>query len=70
MIKEIRRTELIKQRKAAGLSQADVGYKLGISSSNYNRIEAGYSNPKPEVAEQIIELLKLPRDYFGSVPTQ
>lgn len=70
MIDEIRRTELIKQRKAAGLSQADVSYKVGISCSMYNRIEAGYNNPRPEVAEQIIDLLKLPRDYFGSIPAQ
>lgn len=68
MIDEIRRTELIKQRKAAGLSQADAAYKLGISSSMYNRIEAGYNSPRPEVAERFIDLFGLPRDYFGSVP--
>ena len=64
MISEIRRKELQEKRKEAGLSQFDTAYKLGISGAVYQRIEAGYVKPRPDVAERLVEMFNLPKTYF------
>ncbi len=64
MISEIRRIELQKKRKEAGLSQYDAAYKLGISGGLYQRIEAGYVKPRPDIQEKIVGMFDLPKDYF------
>lgn len=65
MLEEIRRNELRQKRLDAGLSQSDAAYKSGISTSLYQRIEAGYNTPREDVAEKLITLFQLPKNYFA-----
>lgn len=64
MLDEIVRKELKARRNEAHMNQSDVAFKVGISGSAYQRIEYGYVDPKPSVAEKLIELFDLPADYF------
>lgn len=70
MIEEIRRKELRQKRLDAGLSQSDAAYKAGISTAFYQRIEAGYNTPREEVAEKLVNLFQLPKNYFTKAQAQ
>lgn len=48
---------LIKERKCALLTQADVARMAQISQPSYNAIEQGKSSPKPETAKRIASAL-------------
>lgn len=54
-----------KRRKELGLTQEDVGYKVGISRAYMGYIEQGRNAPSLEVLEKISKVLKSPiRDFF------
>jgi DNA-binding XRE family transcriptional regulator len=55
----IPRKKLIKARKEKGLSQAQVGFMLGVSRSFYNQIEKGHRNPRYETTKKLCAFFDL-----------
>ncbi|WKZ26086.1 MAG: helix-turn-helix transcriptional regulator [bacterium] len=54
-----------KRRKELGLTQEDVGYKVGISRAYMGYIEQGRNAPSLEILEKIAKALKSPiSDFF------
>jgi DNA-binding XRE family transcriptional regulator len=55
-----------KRRKEVGLTQEDLGYKVGISRAYMGYIEQGRYAPSLEVLEKIAKALKTPiGDFFS-----
>jgi len=54
-----------KRRKQLGITQEDVGYKVGISRAYMGYIEQGRNAPSLEILEKIAKVLKSPiSDFF------
>lgn len=54
-----------RRRKELGLTQEDVGYKVGISRAYMGYIEQGRNAPSLEVLEKIAKVLRSPiKDFF------
>jgi transcriptional regulator with XRE-family HTH domain len=53
-----------KRRKELGLTQEDVGYKVGISRAYMGYIEQGRNAPSLEILEKIAKALKSPMSDF------
>ena len=54
-----------KRRKQLGITQEDVGYKVGISRAYMGYIEQGRNAPSLEILEKIAKILKSPiSDFF------
>ena len=53
-----------KRRKELGLTQEDVGYKVGISRAYMGYIEQGRNAPSLEILEKIAKVLKSPISNF------
>lgn len=67
MINVGRRDELISRRQNKLMSQIKMAARLGISQTQYYKIENGYANPTEEQAKVICEEFDLPADYFKPV---
>ena len=53
---------IVEKRKERGLTQAELGAKLGISGKAVSKWERGLSKPCDEHLEKLIDLLGLPVD--------
>lgn len=51
---------LKKARKKIGLTQANVGEKVGITANSYARIEQGRAKPSYDTLKLICKILKIP----------
>lgn len=49
--------KMIEERKKLGLTQYDLGVKIGVRRSTIACIEAGYSRPTVETAKAIADFL-------------
>jgi transcriptional regulator with XRE-family HTH domain len=52
------------RRKALGMSQEDVAYKLKIEQTDLSKIERGAKRPSPQLARQLAAALQLPANAF------
>lgn len=50
-------------RKRLGLTQKQVGEKVGISPNHYAKIERGEEPPSPGTHEAILKVLKIKLEY-------
>lgn len=65
MVREpAKRTLLISKRRRKLITQQAVAAAVGISQAQYSNIENGYSTPSPHVAESLVEMFRLRKDYF------
>lgn len=64
MFEYTKRQLLIDKRKEMGEKQVCVAAEIGISPSQYGRIELGYTKPAPRVADLLIQHFDLPTNYF------
>lgn len=55
---------MTKVRKRKGISQADVGKKIGINGDAYGRYERNEVRPTIEMAVKIAQALKVSLDYL------
>ncbi len=60
-------TKLKEAREKAGMSQADVASKIGVSQPAYCYIENGDKIPSLPVAKQIAILLNISLDYLTGI---
>lgn len=62
--------ERIKEgRRARGLTQFELAEALSVSKQAISQYENGSNSPKPEVFEEMCEVLQLPHSYFSkSIP--
>ncbi len=58
------RAWLIEIRKEAGMTQSQTAKAASITQPSYNAIENGRSDPKPETAKRIGNLLHFPWTKF------
>lgn len=63
-MKNNRRYWLIELRDDAGLTQKSLCELIGIDRANYNKIENGKRNPRPEVALKIAHALNFNMEKF------
>jgi transcriptional regulator with XRE-family HTH domain len=52
------------RRKALGMSQEDVAYKLKIEQTDLSKIERGAKRPSPDLARHLAAVLQLPAHAF------
>ncbi len=58
--------ERIKEgRRARGFTQTELAEVLSVSKQAISQYETGSNSPKPEVFEQMCEVLQLPHSYFS-----
>jgi DNA-binding XRE family transcriptional regulator len=50
--------KIIRRRKSAGLTQADLARRAGIRTGTLNRLEKGRSAPNVDTVDKIIRLLE------------
>ena len=53
------RLDLLKFRKAQGLTQKEMAEKLNLTQTHYSRIETGDSNPSIKVMERLKEVFNV-----------
>ncbi|WP_235616020.1 helix-turn-helix transcriptional regulator [Metasolibacillus fluoroglycofenilyticus] len=54
-----RRTCMIAERRARGLSQAQLGQLIGCSASFIGHLETGRSNPSADIATKLVQVLEV-----------
>ena len=54
------------QRKALGMSQEDVAYKLKIEQTDLSKIERGAKRPSLDLALRLAAVLQLPTEAFAA----
>lgn len=71
MVKPTRVTNRITElRAAAGLSQAELGDRIGVTRQTVNAIEGGKYSPSLEVAFKIAQVLTVPLEAVFEYPDQ
>lgn len=54
-------------RKKSGLSQEDLGFKLGVSRQNVSKWEAGFVQPSFENLKSLCDVFQVSLSYFEEV---
>ena len=62
-------SQLLAQRKALGLNQADMAKALGIPFRSYRRYESGESEPTLPILCKIADYFKVSIDYLAGRST-
>ena len=57
-------TKMREQRECLELTQTDIALYCGVSLFAYQQWERGVSKPKAASRLKVIEILKLPENYF------
>lgn len=64
------REKIIRLRKAAGLTQSELGERLGVTKWRVSHIENGRSVPSTITQMRMLKCLKVnPNDFFLDCPT-
>jgi DNA-binding XRE family transcriptional regulator len=64
------REKVIRLRKAAGLTQTELGERLGVTKWRVSHIENGRSVPSTITQFRLLKCLKInPSDFFSDCPT-
>lgn len=58
------RTQLIKARRAKGLTQADIAKKINVTRACYSNYETGSRNPSLEVVVKLKQILDVTDDQI------
>lgn len=51
-------------RRQKGMSQAELGRRLGVHPSNLSRVERGFQRPWPKLRRELAQLFEVPEEVL------